>query len=269
VSAVAVNSLPTLSQLHGWETSHLTDAGSRWKSAADTWTSVYGEVAEGLRTPAGTTWEGAASQAALARAARDRTGVGTVADRLTLGVQVAGNGAAVINAAKQRALRTIAMANVMGFDVKEDLSVVDRMPLVDPERTRQGLLLAVEVKRAAAQLAAIDQQVGADLSTVTKGFDALDFKQEPVIEPLDTESNPDFGKCWSDEFKDEVGPAMVRGAFTGGLTGAVIGGIGGFFFGGPFGAAGGIVLGFVGGAAKGVLITGPLEAAGKSAWDCW
>lgn len=269
MSVVTQNAMPTLSHVRDWQTAHLTDAGSRWTSAADLWTSVYGEVADGAQAPAGTAWEGSAGEAVQARTTKDRGGAETVADRLRLGVQVATRGAAVIDLAKQQALATVAMANTMGFDVNEDLSVVDRMPLANPMRARQGMLVAVEVKRVAAQLAAIDQQVGADMSTVTAGFDALDFKQEPVIPPLDTADNPGFGQCWSDEFKDDVGPAMVRGAFTGGLMGAVIGGVGGFFFGGPFGAAGGIVLGFVGGAAKGVLITGPLEAAAKSAWDCW
>lgn len=263
------NALPTLSQLRGWQTAHLTDAGSRWASAAELWTSVYGDVADGIQAPAGTAWQGSAGQAAQARTTRDQGGVATVADRLRLGVEVATKGAEVIDLAKQQALGVVAMANTLGFAVNEDLSVVDRLPLVDPLRARQGVLVGMEVKRTAAQLAAIDQQVGADMSTVTKGFDALDFKTEPVIAPFDTSDNASFGECWSEEFKDDVGPAMVRSAFTGGLMGAVAGGVGGFFLGGPFGAAGGIVLGFVGGAAKGVMITGPLEAAGKALWDCW
>lgn len=270
MSAVATqNAMPTLSQLRSWQTAHLTDAGSRWASAAEQWTSAYGEVAQGMQTPAGTMWEGSAGRTAQARATRDRNGVETVAERLRLGVEVATKGATVIDLAKQRALGIVAMANTMGFSVNEDLSVVDRVRVTDPLRARQRVLVAMEVQRGAAALAAIDQQVGTDITTVTKGFNEIDFKREPIIPPLDITNNADFGQCWSDEFKDELGPAMVRSAFTGGLFGALIGGVGGFFLGGPFGAAGGIVLGFVGGAAKGVLITGPLEAAGMAAWDCW
>jgi len=273
VSAVATqNALPTLSQLRAWQTGHLTDAATRWNAAAEKWTTSYGDVADGLPAPAGTSWEGAASQAAQARMAKDRAGAEAVAQRLRLGTQAATNGAQRIDAAKEEALRVVAMANTMGFDVQDDLSVVDRVSFwpspLDQLRQSQAQLLGVNVKMGAAQLAALDQWVATDLNTVTSGFDALDFKKQPVIEPIDTTDNPSFGQCWSEDFKDDVGPAMVRSAFTSGAVGAVVGGIGGAFFGGPFGAAGGIVLGFVGGAARGALITGPLTAAGKSAWDC-
>jgi hypothetical protein len=264
--------MPTLSQLREWRTDHLAGAADRWNAAAQKWTTAYAEVVDGLPAPADTAWEGTASQAAQARMSRDVTGVQTVAQRAQLAAQVAQRGIQVIDVAKQEALQVVAMANTLGFDVSEDLSVVDRVPVWPPPvgelRARQAQLIVLNLKVGTAQLSALDQQVAMDLNTITSGFDGLDFKQEPVVEPVDTTDNPGFGQCWSEEFNDELGPSMVRSAFTGGIMGAVVGGVGGAFFGGPFGAAGGIVLGFVGGASRGVLITGPLTAAGKSVWDC-
>jgi hypothetical protein len=272
VNAATLSRLPSLSQVHGWQTEHLTAAASRWKAAADTWTSVYGDVADGLPTPAGTAWEGPASQAAQARMSRDQAGVQTVAQRLQVGARIADNGAQVIDAAKQEALKVVAVAHTLGFDVQEDLSVVDRLsswpPPVSQMRQRQAELLGMNVKMGAAHLAALDQQVATDMNTVTSGFDALDFKQHPIIEPMSAEDTQSFGQCWADDFKDDVGMGMVRGALTGGVFGALRGAAVGVFFGGPVGVFGGAVLGFVGGAAGGAMITGPLLTAGKSVWDC-
>ena len=45
----------------------------RWKATADTWTTEYGEIADGLVPPRGTVWEGGTSQARRARAASTLT----------------------------------------------------------------------------------------------------------------------------------------------------------------------------------------------------
>jgi uncharacterized protein YukE len=272
MSVPAVSGLPTLSQVRDWQTEHLNDAANRWKSAADTWTTVYGGVAGGLPAPLGTAWEGDASQAAQARMNTDRAGVETLAARLRTATRVAEDGALFIDAAKREALMVVSVAGALGFDVQDDLTVIDRVsawpPPADQLRRRQAQLLTMNVQLGAAQLASVDQQVAQDMKTVTSGFDAVDFKQTPIIEPVSQEPTaPSFGGCFSDNFKEDIGENMVQGVFVGGALGAVRGAVVGIL-GGPFGVFGGSVLGFVGGAAQGAIISGPLRTAATSAWDC-
>jgi hypothetical protein len=77
-----------------------------------------------------------------------------------------------------------------------------------------------------------------------------------------------FGQCWADDFKDDVGMGMVRGALTGGVFGALRGAAVGVFFGVRSGSSAEPC--WVSSAARrgGAMITGPLLTAGKSVWDC-
>jgi hypothetical protein len=272
VSATPTMGLPTLSQVREWQTAHLGSAAQRWTATAGKWAAVYAEVAAELPAPAGTAWEGDASSAAQARANRDRDGVDSIAERLRTAGRIAATGAQYIEDAQQEALMAIRMAGTMGFEVREDLSVVDRNEgLPGPTamlRQQQAKLLAAAVRAGAAQLAAVDHIVASEINRYTTGFDALDFKRSPIIEPLSTEQDDQsFGECFSENFKEDIGKNMVQGVFVGGLLGAARGAIVGIL-GGPMGILGGGVLGFVGGAAGGALISGPLRTAATSALDC-
>jgi uncharacterized protein YukE len=272
VNGVFAAGLPTVSQIQGWQTDHLSAAAKRWKMAADTWTTVYGEIAEALPAPHGTVWQGDASQAAQARMTNDRTSVQALAERLRAGSQVAESGGNAVNAAKREVLLVIGMANTMGFEVRDDLSVVDRMvglPLPARQlRRQQANLLATNVRMGAAQLAAVDQLVARDINRATPGFDAVDFSRSPIVGPVATDdAERGFGQCFSENFKEDLGRNMVQGVFVGGALGALRGAVVGLF-GGPVGVLGGTVLGFVGGAASGAMISGPVRTAATSAWDC-
>jgi hypothetical protein len=272
VNAAGLSGFPTLSQIRGWQTEHLNAAAERWKTAADKWTTVFGNIADALPAPGGTVWEGNASQAAQARTNKDRGGVEMLAERLRAGSDIAETGGNAISAAKREALLVIGMANTLGFEVREDLAVVDRivgLPLPARQlREKQAELLAMNVRVGAAQLAAVDHQVASEIERVTAGFDAVDFKRGPIIEPVSTDQgSPSFGQCFSENFKEDIGKNMVQGVFVGGALGAARGALVGIL-GGPFGVFGGSVLGFVGGAAQGAIISGPARTAVTSAWDC-
>lgn len=272
MSAAASAGLPSLSQIHEWQTAHLTSAAQRWTAAADKWAAVYGDVAAGLLTPAGTTWEGDAGAAAQARGKADRDAADMLAERLRTAARVAETGTQYIAEARDEALMVIRVAGTMGFEVREDLSVADKIPgLPGPAallREQQARVLAAGVRTGAAQLAAVDHIVASEINRFTTGFDALDFSRSPIIEPVSNEpEDPDFGACFSENFKEDIGENMVQGVFVGGLLGAARGAIVGIL-GGPMGVLGGGVLGFVGGAAGGALISGPLRTAATSAWDC-
>ena len=272
MNVAGVSGLPTLSQLWGWKTVHLNAAAARWRGVADKWATTYDEIADALPTPQGTVWEGDGSQAAQARTNRDRAGVETLAERLRVATQIAENGADAINAAKREAMLVVGAASAVGFEVGEDLAVVDRAigwpPHVEQLRQRQAELLALNVRLGAAQLAVVDLQVANDISKVTAGFDAVDFKRSPIVEPVaEDQGSPSFGECFSENFKDDIGENMVQGVFIGGLLGAARGALIGIL-GGPMGVFGGSVLGFVGGAGSGAMISGPVRTSVTSAWDC-
>ncbi len=258
--------LPTLSQIESWETAHLDGAARRWTATAERWESSFGLIADGVRSPNGTHWEGDAQRAAQARADKDREGVRILVDRLRTAARTAVDGGSAIEAAKHEALTVIAATDAMGFDIAEDLTVSSRMGAA--LRRTDAVLLGISVRTGAAQLAAVDHAVAAELDSVTAGFDALNFGEGPVIAPIATGGDgQSFGQCFSDNFKDDIGENMVQGVFVGGALGALRGAVLGVL-GGPLGMLGGSVAGFVGGAAGGAMISGPARTAVTSAWDC-
>ena len=94
------------------------------------------------------------------------------------------------------------------------------------------------------------------------------YKASPVFgKDLPTPPEDDFGQCFADNFKSDIGPNMAQGVITGGLATAVRGGFVGIL-GGPLGVLGGVVLGFVGGAAGGAILSGPARTAVTSTWNC-
>lgn len=264
--SVVAHGLPTLSQIKNWETAHLACAARRWTAAAEHWESSFGLIADGVRSPHGTQWEGAAQAAAQARADSDLAGVRMLADRLRTAARTAVDGGSAIETAKHEALTVIAATNAMGFEVADDLTVWNRMGAA--LRRTDAELLGISVRTGAAQLAAVDHAVATELDSVTAGFDALNIGEGPVIAPIAAgDDGQSFGQCFADRFKDDIGENMVQGVFVGGALGALRGAVLGVL-GGPLGMLGGSVAGFVGGAAGGAMISGPARTAVTSAWDC-
>ena len=108
----------------------------------------------------------------------------------------------------------------------------------------------------------------ADAARGTHGGGIGKYKASPVFDKdLPTPPEPDFGQCFADNFKSDIGPNMATGVLTGGLVGAARGGLVGIP-GGPLGVLGGVVLGFVGGAAGGAILSGPARTAVTSTWNC-
>lgn len=206
--------LPTLSQIHDWQTAHLTAAAQRWHQAADRWTAQYAAIDDAVSAPAGTVWRGDGSDAAQRRMADDRAGVEALARRLRAAARVAVDGGAAIDAAKQEALLVIRAVNAMGFEVHEDLAVTG--PVGAPT-------LAMSVRTGAAQLAAADQLVAGELARLTAGFD--------------TNRETDFRQCFAENFREDLGENMVQGVFVGGAIGALRGAVVGVL-GGPMGGVG-------------------------------
>jgi uncharacterized protein YukE len=160
VNTVVSGGLPTLTQIRGWRTEHLRSAAERWSAAAQTWTAVYDEITAGVQAPSGTPWEGEASAAARDRVGDDRDRVTQMSDRLHRAARAARSGHQAVEDARRAALLAVDVATVMGYDVREDLSVVGRRP----GHTLQAELLGLGLRVAAAQLAAADQRVAGELA---------------------------------------------------------------------------------------------------------
>lgn len=122
IDALPASGLPTLSQIQGWQTAHLRSAARRWRVTADTWTSIYDDIAADLSAKSEIVWEGDASTAAQARTKRDRDTVELLAERLYFGASIAESGAAMVDQAKEEALLVVRVAGALAFDVREDLS---------------------------------------------------------------------------------------------------------------------------------------------------
>ena len=65
----------TLAQIQAWDTDHLDAAAAHWIATANRWRDGFTAVSSGISRPGGTTWEGAAAEAASARTERDRVQV--------------------------------------------------------------------------------------------------------------------------------------------------------------------------------------------------
>ena len=50
--------LPSLSQIVGWDTAHLSQASADWRSAAQRWEDAFDGMHRGTLAPGGTVWEG-------------------------------------------------------------------------------------------------------------------------------------------------------------------------------------------------------------------
>ena len=115
--------LPTLSQIHNWDTEHLSRAADDWEAEAQRWETTYEQNYQRL---AETDWQGQAREAAWERAGLDLVKVRGPAWQLREAATAAQYGFAQQNGAKEWALDAVADAEQAGFSPTEDLSVTDR-----------------------------------------------------------------------------------------------------------------------------------------------
>src|SRR5271166_2442209 len=153
---------PGLSQLLAWPTEHLTEAADHWETVGE---RSYG-VANGVwRDALSIDWQGKAADALRTATHSDMMTTSAVADQLQAAAKVARSGASDLYAARSRVRYAVEDTRAAGFDVREDLSVTDRST-VGPAAQRAGRqalaqTFAVDIRRRAAQLVALDEQVAA------------------------------------------------------------------------------------------------------------
>ncbi|MCT7658344.1 hypothetical protein [Mycobacterium deserti] len=175
--------VPSLSQIRAWETEHLVDAATTWRTTADQWQGSFFQVASHMPAPGGTPWEGAASEAAQSRASADAMKVDELAASLRSASTVAGYGADEIDAKRQAVLEAIESAESVGFTVGEDLSVTSRYTDLTPEaeaaRQAQAQVLAADINAKATALATADYEVAAKVASAASGVRDVTFGEGP------------------------------------------------------------------------------------------
>ena len=174
---------PTLTQIQTWRAEHLEAAADEWMRRADAWETAYGAVLQEVSQPGGTPWDGAAAQAAAQRVVGDRHAVLGGVDSLNSAAALALSGAADIRIARQVVLDNIDAARRAGFDVEDDLSIVDTT-ISAAARGREALALshAESVWKAAEVLVTTDRTVASGILEAIKGLESLRFPAEADAE---------------------------------------------------------------------------------------
>ncbi len=151
----------TLSQVHEWDTEHLTSAARHWSTTASRWEDAFTQVMKQIHMPGGTAWEGAAASAAQDRAYADRRRVSAVADQLYTASTVANTAAGQLQTARQRVLAVVAAAEASGFTVGQDFSLTTYRSGAQEIATAQeeARELGRQLRYRIEELLELDQQV--------------------------------------------------------------------------------------------------------------
>jgi len=222
-----VAGFPGLSGLLGWPTEHLTDAADHWETVGG---RSYGLANQIWRDALSIDWHGDGADSMRTATHADMLTTSAVADQLQAAAKVARGGASDLYAARSRLRRAVEDARAAGFDVREDMSVIDRSsggsPAQRATRQAQAQAFADDISHRAAELVGVDQQVAAKVTAATAGIrdtfpqdpgtprdpkiEAVDnhsFKQDPP--PPGPPGNPFAG--WTDEQKAQVATEIAHG----------------------------------------------------------
>jgi len=163
-----------------WGTAHLTEAAQSWTHTATVWEDCFTQLTTRIGFPGGTAWEGAAADAAFARAHGDRMIVIGLADELHVAARIARTGAGEIAEARRAVLRVVESAENAGFSVGEDFSVTcpGRFdPVTAAARQAQAIAIATELRATVGALVTTDQRVAASLTSATAGLGTTTFPE--------------------------------------------------------------------------------------------
>lgn len=179
--------LPTLTQIKAWRADHLDTAAEEWSARTQAWERAYDTVLHEVLQPGGTSWDGAAAEAAAQRVTADRRAVLGAADSLNRALTIARSGAADIRSAQQAALDSIRSAGADGFDVEDDLTIVDTTMSPTSARGREAIAVrhADRIWKAAETLVATDRTVANRLTDAIKALESLQFSAEQRDEASD------------------------------------------------------------------------------------
>jgi hypothetical protein len=169
--------LPTLSQIRGWDTEHLSQAADEWEAEAQRWETTY---EQDYRRLAATDWQGQGREAAVERAGLDLVKVRGPSWQLREAATAARYGFAQQNGARELALDAVADAEQAGFSPTEDLSVTDRQTggaATRAARQAQAQSLAAQIRHRAALLLASNQEIATKITAAAGNIGEFSFDE--------------------------------------------------------------------------------------------
>ncbi len=175
-----VAAFPDLSQLLSWPTEHLTEAADHWEAVG---ARSYGVAHQVWRDALSVDWRGRGAEALRTVTHSDMVATSGVADQLQAAAKAARGDASDLHAARSRLRYAVRDANAAGFDVNEEMSVIDRSAggsaAQRAAREAQAQALAADIRQRAAQLVALDQQVAGRVTAAVAGIRDT-FPQSPA-----------------------------------------------------------------------------------------
>jgi hypothetical protein len=196
VPGVGGAAVPSLSQILGWDTQHLSRAATDWAGTAEHWEDSFTSIHRGTLSPGGMVWEGAAAEGAQERTFGDLVKVRGLSDTLQEAAAIARRGADQLDYLKRQTVDALNDAREAGFTVGEDLSVTDTSRGGGSRSWEARRQAAIVAERALA-LSTADKEIAAKINTTTAeladhGFteppedrtvQAVDFKEAPSPSP--------------------------------------------------------------------------------------
>ncbi|WP_231639772.1 hypothetical protein, partial [Mycobacterium sp. Marseille-P9652] len=175
----AIAGVPDLSQVLSWPTDHLTEAADHWENVG---ARTYAVAHQVWRDALTVDWQGEGADALRMATHADMRATSDVADQLQAAAKVARAGVSDLQAARSRLRSAVLDANAAGFDVEEEMSVIDSSTggsaAQRAAREAHARALAADIRQRAAQLLALDQQVAGRVTAAVAGIrDA--FPQHP------------------------------------------------------------------------------------------
>lgn len=168
--------LPTLSQLRAWDTEHMISAADYWTDTANHWEDVFTQMRNEGHSIA---WNGAGGDALRERTTADLSTAEGKANQLRHAAALARKGAGDISAALRRVIYAIEDAQSAGFDVGEDLSVIDTHESMTAAnqvaRLARAQALAGDIGLRARQLVGAELAVVGQLTTAAGDVDEISF----------------------------------------------------------------------------------------------
>jgi CdiA C-terminal tRNase domain len=166
-----VAAIPELSQLLSWPTEHLTEAADHWEAVG---ARSYGVAHQVWRDALSVDWQGQGAEALRTATHTDMRATSGVADQLQAAAKTARGGASDLHAARSRLRYAVRDANAAGFDVDEEMSVIDRSAggsaAQRTAREAQAQSLAADIRHRAVQLVALDHEVAGRVTAAVAGI---------------------------------------------------------------------------------------------------
>lgn len=175
-------SIPSLSSVRGWDTTHLAEAATHWTTMATVWEDLFTQLSQSVSSPGGAPWSGEAADAVQQRAWSDRLTVIGAADELHNASTVAQKGADQIRSAQQAVLAAVQRAEEVGFVVEEDLSITSRAT-GSSTATAARQALATAIRARVGELVAADQLVARDILAAADGLGGTGFTDTDATAP--------------------------------------------------------------------------------------